>query len=214
MKNFLTSLVLFYITTCYSQKSYDFALPVPPEGKEVVTVSKSQFGSYSSEQVDVDYEINKEGIWAVATIYSSISRETIRESSKYKVKDDFLFGVHETDSIPCVLQGEFYHFAVKYKEQITGGESKNILVKISESSYILNFENEGHYTPSLFEFKGRTLNVQHFTYEDDSQIFESITNRIENPTTQMNYILLQPTISEWNLIAQNQIFGEKITFVR
>lgn len=214
MKYLFLIALLFSFQTAFSQQSYDFAKPVPPNGKEITTISKSYFGNYSSKQVDVDYEFNKEGVWAIALIYSSISRETIRESSKYSVKDGFLFGVHETDSIPCELQGEFYHFAVKYKEQIIGGATKNILVKVSESSYILNFENEGHYTPSLFEFKGKSLNVQHFTYEEGSTLFDGITNRIETSTPQMNYILLEPTTTEWNAIPQKDILGEKITFGR
>lgn len=214
MKYFFLLPIFFVLFFAHGQQSYDFAIPLPPDGKEVVTVAKSYFGQYSSKQVDVDYEFNKNGIWAIATIYSSISRETIRESSKYLVKDGFLFGVHETDSIPCELQGEFYHFAVKYKEQIIGGNSKNVLVKLSESSYILNFENEGHFTPSLLEFKNKVLSIQHFTYEENATIFDGITNRIEKSTPEMNYILLQPTLSEWNALAQNQILGEKIIFGR
>lgn len=214
MKHLILLIILLTVETVLSQQSYDFAIPVPPNGKEITTISKSYFGNYSSKQVDVDYEFNKEGVWAIAFIYSTISRETIRESSKYRVKDGFLFGVHETDSIPCELQGEYYHFAVKYKEQIAGGTAKNILVKISESSYILNFEDNGHYTPSLFEFKGKSLNVQHFTYEEGSKLFDGILNRTETSTPQMNYILLEPTATEWNAIPQKDILGEKIIFGR
>lgn len=214
MKFLFIFFAIISFTLAYSQQSYDFAKPLPPNGKEITTVSKPYFGSYSSKQVDVDYEFNQDGIWAIATIYNSISRETIRESSKYKVKDGFLFGVLETDSIPCELQGEYYHFAVKYKEQIVGGSAKNILVKLSESSYILNFENDGRYTPSLLEFKGKTLNMQHFTYEEDSKLFDGITNRIETSTPQMNYILLEPTSTEWDAISYKQILGDKIVFGR
>lgn len=214
MKKYLLFPILFLFTTAQGQVSYDFAMPMPPEGKKITSVSKLYYGTYSSSQVDIDYEINKEGIWAIATIYSSISREAIRESSKYLVKEDFIFGIHEEDSIPCVLQGEFYHFAVKHKEQIVGGQSKNVLVKISESSYILNFENARHFTPSLLEFKGETLSVQHFTYEEDSKVFNGISNRTETPTSHMNYILLQPTLSEWKALAQNQILGAAIFFGR
>lgn len=214
MKNLLFLPVLFILSTVQAQVSYDFSEALPPEGKSVISVSKPYYGSYNSKQVDVDYEIKKDGIWAVATIYSSISRETIRESSKYKVKNDFLFGITEEDSIPCVLQGEFYHFALKYKEQIAGGDSKNVLVKLSETSYILNFETDGHYTPSLFEFKGKVLNVQHFTYEENTKIFDGISNKTEKSSAQMNYVLLEPTLSEWKSISQNQLFGNKILFNR
>lgn len=208
--------VLFVVISLngFSQVSYDFTNPLPPEGKILKTVSKSQFGIYSSNNVDIDYEFNKEGIYALSIIYNSISRETIRESSKYHVKDGYLFGVTLDDSIPCELQGEYYHFGVKFKEQIIGEQSKNILIKIKESTYALNFEENGHYTPSLIQFKGKELSIQHFTYEDSTSVFNEIALKTEVPSSQMTYITLEPTLTEWNAISRDEILGNKIVFTR
>ena len=197
-----------------SQLSYDFAEPLPPEGKKVTTVSKPYFGNYSSDKVDIDYEFTVDGIYAISIIYNSISRETIRESSQYRVKDGFLFGVTETDSIPCVLQGDYYHFGVKFREQIAGENTRNVLSKLNENSYILNFEDNGHYTPSLFEFKGKELSIRHFTYEDSTELFNGISLKSEKPFNELTYVTLEPTLVEWNAIPSDSILGNKTVFTR
>jgi len=197
-----------------SQLSYDFANPLPPEGKNITLVSKPQFGIYSSGQVDIDYEFNAQGVFAISIIFNSISRKTIRESSQFSLKDGFLFGVTGSDSIPCELQGEYYHFGIKFKEQIIGGTSKNILTRIDPSTYIINFEDKEHYTPSLLVFKGKKLSVQHFTYEDSTTFFDTISLRTEIPSTQLTYITLDPTLEEWNSLSFTEILGTKIEFER
>lgn len=207
-------LCVFFGLNGFSQISYDFSNSLPPDGENISAVSKIYFGLYSSEGVDIDYEMNEDGVFAISLIYNSMSRETIRESSKYSVKDGYLFGVTESDSIPCELQGEYYHFAIKFKEKIIGGASKNILTKVNKNTYIVNFEENGHYTPSLLQFKGKELNVQHFTYDEATTIFDAIALRTENPTAEMTYVTLEPTLEEWNAITQEEILAEKIVFIR
>jgi hypothetical protein len=197
-----------------SQLSYDFAQPLPPEGKTVSAVSKPYFGNYSSDKVDIDYEFTAEGIFAVSIIYNSISRETIRESSQYRVKDGYLFGIAPEDSVPCYQQGEYYHFGLRFREQIIGGESKNVLTKLNETTYILNFEDNGHYTPSLIEFKGKELALRHFTYADSTELFDGITLKTEKPFNELTYVTLEPTLSEWKAIPRDEILGDRITFTR
>jgi len=195
-----------------SQISYDFANTLPPEGEKNTTVLKTFFGTYSSEQTDIDYQFTKEGVFAISFIYNSISRETIRESSIYNVKDGYLFGVNGADSLPCELQGEFYHFAVMFKEQIVGGTAKNVMSKLNQSTYILNFEDNNHFTPTYLTFKGNELSIQHFTYEDATTIFDVIADKAETTIGEMNYITLNPTKEEWIGMQQNDISGTKILF--
>ncbi len=195
-----------------SQISYDFANTLPPEGEKNAAVLKTYFGTYSSDQTDIDYQFNKEGVFAISFIYNSISRETIRESSIYSVKDGYLFGVNGVDSLPCELQGEYYHFAIMFKEQIVGGTATNVLSKLNQTTYILNFEDNGHFTPSYLTFKGNELSIQHFTYEDATTIFDVITDKSENTIGEMNYVTLSPTKEEWLGIMQNEITGTKLLF--
>jgi hypothetical protein len=207
---FLFALCLTFFAK--SQISYDFANTLPPEGEKNTAVLKTFFGTYSSDQTDIDYQFNKEGVFAISFIYNSISRETIRESSIYSVKDGYLFGVKGIDSVPCELQGEFYHFAIMFKEQIVGGTATNVLSKLNQSTYILNFEDNGHYTPSYLTFKGSELAIQHFTYEESTTIFDAIAEKTEISTSEMKYITLDPTKEEWLGMQLNDIISAKLLF--
>ena len=203
---------LFSTFFAKSQISYDFANTLPPEGEKNTTVLKTLFGTYSSDQTDIDYQFTKEGVFAISFIYNTISRETIRESSIYSVKDGYLFGVTGTDSLPCELQGEFYHFAIMFKEQIVGGTATNVMSKLNQSTYILNFEDNGHFTPSYLTFKGNELIIQHFTYDAETTIFEEIADKAETTIGEMHYITLDPTKEEWIGMQLNDFKGTKILF--
>lgn len=197
-----------------SQISYDFAIPLPPSGQETQHVAPPYFGVYSSDQADMDYEFNQQGIFAVSLIFSSISRETIRESSTYRVSNGWLHGVKANDSIPCELQGEFYHFAIKQKEQLVGAEeSEHVLMKISDRTYILNFEENGVYTPSILEFKGTELHIRHFNYSDDTT-FPMIAEQLEHASNEIRSITLRPTKEEWEKLPVESITGQRIIFNR
>ncbi len=212
----LTSIisVVFLTLSCVAQTSYDFSNTLPPNAPEISTVQKTFFGVYSSDSADIDYEFSAKGVFAISTIYNRISRETVRESSKYRVENGYLFGVQKDDSIPCILEGDSYVFGIKYKEQIIGGTAQHKLVQLTTNSFIINFKENETYTPSLFEFKGKTLSVRHFTYESEATVFDGITSRKSAASSQMNTISLNPTLEEWNKIPLTSIMTSPTVFKR
>lgn len=212
----LTSIIsaVFLTLSCVAQTSFDFSSTVPPNSTEISAVPKSFFGVYSSDSADIDYEFSAKGIFAISTIYNRISRETVRESSKYRVENGYLFGVQKDDSIPCILEGDSYVFGIKYKEQIIGGTAQHKLVQLTTNSFIINFKENETYTPSLFEFKGKTLSVRHFTYESEATVFDGITSRKSAASSQMNTISLNPTLEEWNKIPITSIMTSPTVFKR
>lgn len=212
MKNIFLILFLSFPIFGNAQVSYDFSTAFPIEKDIVFIVDENNFGSYVSENNETHYEFNSEGVWIISTIFSSISRETIRESSKYVVRNGYIFGVVIDDSLPCELEGERYHFGMRNKEQIIGTNSKNILKKISSNSYIMNFFENGGYTPSLFTFSGKTLTIQHFDYETGTTLFSSIVSQNNKMVEGMNYITLSPTKKEWEELDKSKLFGSKINY--
>jgi hypothetical protein len=214
MKGFLVLIFSTILSITFGQESYSFSVPQPQDEKNEITIDPIYYGTYTTSDFDTYYEFNSQGIWAISTIYSSISRETIRESSKYSVRNGYLFGVVENDSIPCFLEEERYHFGVKHKEQIIGINSKHILKKINATTYIINFFENDSYTPSQFVFKGKTLDVKHFDYELNTTLFSAI--KIQNSTKEptMNYIVLTPSSKEWSKIEKAGIFGKGNLFLR
>jgi hypothetical protein len=197
-----------------AQTSYDFSITLPPNSHEISAVPKSFFGVYSSDSADIDYEFSAKGVFAISTIYNQISRETVRESSKYRVENGYIFGVQKDDSIPCILEGEYYVFGIKNREQIIGGTAQHKLVQLTPNSFIVNFKENGTFTPSLFEFKGKTLSVRHFTYESEATVFDGIASKKTAASNQMNTISLSPTLEEWNKIPLASIMTSPTLFKR
>jgi hypothetical protein len=214
MKKIISLLFLSISIFSFSQESFDFSEPFPLDEKEIKTVEEKSFGSYSSSDNEITYEFNQEGVWIVSTLYSSISRETIRESSKYTIRDGYIFGIALNDSLPCVLEGERYHFGMRNKDQIIGGKSKHILKKINATTYIINFNENGNYTPSLFTFSGNNLSVQHFDYELGTTLFSQIKKTSTKKVDGMNFITLSPSVKEWNEIDKNVIYSAKLNYLK
>ncbi len=205
-------IIIYFIFASFlvsAQVSYDFAVALPVDENNIPNVTSSHFGKYESDNKETHYEFDSEGIWIITTIFSSISKETIRESSKYIVRNGYLLGVLANDSIPCFLENDRYHFGMKNREQITGGNSLNILKKINSSTYILNFyENEG-FTPSLLTFDNNNLIIQHFDYETGTTVFSSIIAKTNRQVQGMKFITLSPTKKEWKELDQTKLFGSK-----
>jgi hypothetical protein len=214
MRHTITLLTFISTSLAFGQVSYDFSEALPVDEKSLTSVSSSDFGTYISENNETKYVFDSQGVWIETTIFSSISRETIRESSKYVVRNGFIFGVVLNDSLPCVLDDERYHFGLKNKEQVVGGNSLNVLKKINSSSYILNYFENGGYTPSLFSFIGNNLSIQHFDYETGTNQFTNIVKQSSKKIEGMNYITLSPSKDEWKELDQVTLFGSKNLYLR
>ena len=214
MNYFLVLSTLFLHATLFAQISYDFASPIPPNGKSVITFNPSSFGVYTNKNSPLSYEINEEGIFIVSVNINSISRQTIRESSNYTVRNNHIFGVlGNEDSIPCILDGENYYFGVKNRVQIIGGSAKNRLVEIEAGQYVLNYEENGKYVPAFISIVGNNLTINQFDYESDTKTFKKIKS-FTSYSEGLEYITLNPTMEEWQKLKLDQIQGEATVFVR
>ena len=213
MRHTLFLLSFSTIFQSFGQVSFDFSEPLPIDEKSIISVSSSDFGTYISENNETKYVFDSQGIWIETIIFSSISKETIRESSKYVVRNGYIFGVVLNDSLPCVLDNERYHFGLKNKEQVVGGNSLNVLKKFNSSSYILNFKENGGFTPSLLAFNGKNLTIQHFDYETGTNQFSTIIIQSSKKIDGMNYITLSPSKKEWKELDQVKLFGSKYIYL-
>jgi hypothetical protein len=209
--------IAFSLLTCFvgfSQTSYDFSQILPPLEAKINAVLPSHFGKYQAKNGESFYEFDATGVWIVTTIFSSIAKETIRESSKYTVRNGYIFGVALEDSLPCELENDRYHFGMRNKEQIIGTDSPNGLKKISANSYLLCFYENGAYIPSLFSFSGKTLTVQYFDYESETTLFDSIADKKSKQKNGMNYITLTPSGKEWEELIKKSLFNSALEYVK
>ena len=206
----LTSLFLTFFSI--GQKSYYFSDPLPSIADKVTNVDSRYFGLYKSNEAARSYEINEEGIYIISTSISSVSREMIRESSTYRVHNNYIFGVVKDDSLPCVLEGERYYFGIQNKDILLSTGSKNALAKISSSKYVLNHAEDGLFTPSLLTFVGNKLILQEFTYDFETSVFDTIEDKKVTPSEHFDIVILSPTKDEFNNLMTNSIFAESFTF--
>lgn len=214
MKKVLLFTCLFACFFCVGQVSYDFLEPLPP-GLPVVKMPKKKYhGTYQSFVSERTIEINENGIFVHNEIVSQVSRELVRESSNIYVIANFIYGVHETDSLPCYSDSTNYYFMVPVTESLYSDSTQHVLVRISDNTYVLNFYERGTYTPCLLTFAGKDLRVQYFDYSFDTQVFDGIKIAQERDFAGMVNRTLEPDIDEFLAMEFSQIFGKEILFKR
>lgn len=160
------------------------------------------------------FEFTEAGIFTLTTVVHSISRETLRESSQYSIRNGYIFGVRENDSIPCVEENDRYYFGIRQRDTIIGSNSKNILRKIDASNYLINFNENGTFTPCLITFEGKTLIIRYFDYDNKSKPFEKFKAKTTKDSDGIQYITLNPSLKEWEKIGLKDYLGDEVFYTR
>jgi len=212
MKNIVLSVSLLIFHFGYTQVSYEFIQPLPPESQRVNLVDKAHHGIYKGDSSDIVFEMNAAGIFTRNLIIQSISREMVRETSHVQVKGDYIFGIANNDSLPCVLDGEHYYFGITRKDTLISRTSKNELRRLSTNEYILNFYENGAYTPCLIKIESGKLSVKYFDYATDSNPFSAIKSKQSKTEEQGTYVYLLPTLKEWKKIDNHLMYGKAAIF--
>ena len=198
----------------FGQLSYDFLEPLPPGLPTTETPKKKFHGFYKSFVSERVIEVNENGIFVLNGVVSQVSRQMVRESSSVNVIANYIFGIKEGDSLPCHSDDNFYYFIVPTTEALVDTTSQNILVKISNNSYMLNFSENGTYTPCLFTFMGEELRIQYFDYENETTAFSEIPVAKEADSSGMITKTLKPNIKEFMKIDYSEMFGKETLYKR
>lgn len=198
---------LFLTLFSIGQKSYYFSDPVPSLEEKVINVDPSLYGVYTANGRSIEF--NEDGIFILSTTISAISREVIRESSQYRVKNNFIYGVVENDSLPCVLKDDRYFFGIQNKDQVFGKGLPNVLTKINASMYLLNYAENGRYLPEQFSFNRGKLTVSNFNYDFETTVFNDIQERRSEAGDHHEMIILSPSPEEFAALLLASIFTEQ-----
>jgi hypothetical protein len=178
--------------------SFEFKYVLPPGGDIVNHVDQKYYGRYAANDDWLRYRIDATGIYIETITHLNISRETIRETSTYDVRNGYIFGVIEGDSLRCILQDGKYYFGVINETQIAGSGSQNQLTRSRSGEYILNFFENQTFTPSRLKFAADQVEIAHFDYEDGTTVFDQIHQREITGTK----IVLHPTLQDWQAMEQ------------
>ena len=98
--------------------------------------------------------VDETGIYIEKNRLLSISREEVRENSKYRISKGWLHGVVENDSVPCALDGEKYFFLVPAKTYLfNNSKPPNRLIQITQSKYALfSLADNGNFSVVVANF--------------------------------------------------------------
>lgn len=217
MKIFGLIASLLFTFFSIGQKSYYFSEPYPNNEKSQNIVDKKWHGKYTVGRGNHSYEVNEEGIFMVSTTISSISREEIRESSKYDIRDNYIFGVVENDSLPCILENDRYFFGIRNKDVIIGVGSKNILKPSGRvaNEFILNTYENGYYMPSIIRFESKKLAVSQLDYDYETTVFDFILDKKSIQDQNIELVILKPTSEEFDQLLNNsEVFSILKTYIK
>ncbi len=209
MKNFVVICLIALPFFGIAQTSYEFSSPLPPGGEQLFAPFAAHFGEYKSDRSDIVFELSENGIFTVSTIVNSVSRDSVLESSNYKVVGNYLFGIEGIDSIAVVFQDNRYYFGMRHREEVVGPNSKNVLIRVSNQSYLLNFFENEAYQPCLFSIVEGDLAIQYFDYDTDTEVFAKVpqTKQVEEKT--MKTVTLAPQREDFAQINFMDMFGSE-----
>ncbi len=199
----IASLILTFFSI--GQKSYYFSEPLPSDQTAQSVVNEKWHGKYAVNNGKNILEVNPDGIFMVSTTISSISREEIRESTKYDVRNNYIFGVVLNDSLPCVLEDDRYFFGVRNRDVIIGPGSKNELRPSGRvaNEFILNTYENGYYLPSIIRFETKNISTVQLDYDYETTVFDFIVEKKSVQGQNIELVVLKPTIREFNTLLKD-----------
>lgn len=207
MKIVSISLIILSSFLSFAQVSYEFGESVPPNGSIVQSIGSNYTGNYLSANSKITYIIEPNRIATTSALMNRISRATLRETANIQVRNGYIFGVENNDSVPCVLDGEYYYFGVRSGQEIYGSGSGSELFELGNGKFILNKVENGRYIPSLIEFKGKEMRISDFDYDWGTTIFDGIQKTLEISKPIFTKVLF-PTEEEWKRLNIVDLFGE------
>lgn len=193
----------------FSQISYEFEQPLPPGSESLASPYSHHYGKYKSDRSDIYFELSPLGIYTISTVVGSVSKDSVNDGGKYIVRNNHIFGIHETDSIPVALQGHRYYFGIRHREEVVGPDSKNVLMRVSNQSYLLNFYEDGGYVPCLFSIVDGSLGIQYFDYESDTEMFAQVPKRIKKKEEFLTVVSLSPQREDFADINFSEMFNSE-----
>lgn len=145
--------------------------------------------------------LDESGIYILKNKLLFITREQVREDSKYSIRNGYLFGVVENDSVPVALDGEKYYFLIPSKTYLYQPSiTSNLLYQSTNANeFILaSKEDNGYYTVILIRFKN-TQNVDfcELNLVKEKCNFDLVKTK-EIIEGDFNTYIMSPSKDEWN----------------
>lgn len=191
-----------------------FDLTKQPELKELDFFDTDKFSTYAlvenennalrsaaGDELIIDYT----GMYIAKNKVLSISKTEIRENSQYTVKDGYLFGVLENDSLMVALEGETYYFLMPSSTYLfqTNQPDNRLFKGLSPNSYfIFSKESNGYFSVIEAKFSAGMISLSELDFDQRQFDFRTVRNSTSGSSDDLIYYL-NPTKEEWTKIASH-----------
>ena len=131
-----------------------------------------------------------------------ITREQVREDSRYQVRNGYLFGVIEGDSLPTALDGENYYFLIPSKTYLADvkSETTKIYNGLNAGEYlVVTSEPNGYHSCIYLRFKPGRLDVMELPLDTEACSVALVKDQ-KVKKGDLNTYILTPTLNEWNIL--------------
>lgn len=162
---------------------------------ELKESEKNQVRRASGEVLVVD----ETGIYLEKNTLLFITREQVREDSKYSVRDGYLFGVVDNDSVLTALDGERYYFLVPRKTYLfdkKAAGTKLFSGKLAGEYLLVTREPNGYYSSIYLRFSGNALTIADLVLHTEGCSWKNVAN-VETQKGDFNTYIMSPTSAEW-----------------
>jgi hypothetical protein len=213
MKKVLFGTLLFFSFAVNAQKMLQFSDPQPAEASATSSCDEVCYGRYKDEQSGATYIIDQHGISIETVVINFVTRAQIRESSKLRIRGNYLHGIKANDSVPCVEDGEKVYYGLPQKMTIIGTGNLNSLKRISAKKYVINFHEGQYFEPSLLVFDSKGLHITHpdLAY---TPIFSKYLQVATITRYGENVAIIAPTNDQWNGLETLIYTGEAINYIK
>jgi hypothetical protein len=188
--------------------SYYFVNTNCNSGESIQNFPNSMFGHFNliaKNEFDLRTNAGDELIFDETGLYISknkilnISREEIRENSKYTVRNGYLHGILVNDSLAVALEGELYYFLMPTSTYLFDQSNTNQKLHQVDPTTFIVFTKEinGYFSALLLKYENKkiTLAELDLTYNEVDAMKYTLTT--EN---QIKTYLLDPTKKDWKVI--------------
>ncbi len=217
MKQFWSVFLMMAISVSFAQDdegvySLYFSVPLVDGNKELTTIKPIFYGSYGLQTTEENalrsaagdvLQVDETGVYLEKNKLLSISKAEVRENSAYTVKNGYLFGVVEGDSVMTAFQDDAYYFLIPSKTYLYAVNNTDFkLFEGLNSQQLVVFtkeKNENYYTTLVVQFNAgaielKELDLNHPFYDARKVADQKIKQK------GMSTYVVNPTAAEWQKI--------------
>lgn len=176
------------------------------EAKSVAANLYGQYGLNATGEEDLrsaagnQITVDELGIYIEKNRIHTISKEEVREKGQYTVRDGYLFGIVEGDSLPTTQVDEKYLFLLPVKAYLFDALSPDDKIyQVEEGEYVVLSLEEGDVYSALYIRFNKGLELMELSLEGDGFDLRKVKNQVKLAGELPTYII-DPDEKEWQEI--------------